>query len=99
MEDPEIAIPEPGEGDFRPEDEFTPDPFDPTGGEPEIPPIEPDLPADIDPGPEPETPDIPPPEPDIPEPEVPEPDPSRDPEGDRGDGDPPPPDGPDDDAD
>ena len=79
------------------------DPFDPSGGEPEIPPIEPDLPQEIDPGPEPETPDIPPPEPDIPEPEVPEPegDTGRDPEGDRGDHDAPPPDFPggDDDAD
>lgn len=30
LEDPEIAIPEPGESDPSPELDFTPDPFDPT---------------------------------------------------------------------
>src|ERR1043166_2500315 len=50
LEDPEIPIPEPGENDPTPEDDFPVDPFDPSGGEVEIPPIEPDLPNDIDQG-------------------------------------------------
>src|ERR1043165_4189742 len=50
LADPEINIPEPGENNTTPEDDFPVDPFDPSGGEPEIPPIEPDLPADIDQG-------------------------------------------------
>jgi hypothetical protein len=103
LEDPEIAIPEPGEGNFFPEDDFTPDPFDPTRGEPEIPPIEPDLPADIDPGLDPDDGqdiDPPPIEPEVPEPDPNDPDAGQDPDQtpDTGDHDPPP-DFPDDDPD
>jgi len=47
LQDPEIAIPEPGEGDAMPEDDFTPDTLDISGGEVEIPAIEIDLPPDI----------------------------------------------------
>jgi len=47
LEDPEIAIPEPGENEFTPENDFTPDALDVSSGEVEIPPIEIDLPPDI----------------------------------------------------
>jgi hypothetical protein len=72
LEDPEISIPEPGEGDPSPEPDFTPDPFDISGGEPEIPPIEPDLPPDISQdldNDHSQDPDPPPPEIDVPSPD------------------------------
>jgi hypothetical protein len=47
LEDPEIAMPEPGEDINLPEDDFTPDTLDISGGEVEIPAIEIDLPPDI----------------------------------------------------
>lgn len=86
-----------------PEDDFVPDPFDPSGGEPEITPIEPDLPADIDPGTDPDGGqdiDPPPIENDVPEPDPNDPDAGQDPDQtpDYGDHDPSP-DFPDDDPD
>ncbi|RHZ37265.1 hypothetical protein [endosymbiont GvMRE of Glomus versiforme] len=94
LSDPEINIPEPGEGDIVPDNDFPEvDPFDPSGGEPEIPPIEPDIPPDIDPADPDEFPDIDPPsiEPDPPEVDPSEPDPGQDPDPtdvDPGDNDP-----------
>ncbi|RHZ36772.1 hypothetical protein [endosymbiont GvMRE of Glomus versiforme] len=83
LSDPEINVPEPGEGDIVPDNDFPEvDPFDPGGGEPEIPPIEPDIPPDIDPADPDEFPDIDPPpiEPDPPEVDPNEPDPGQDPD-------------------
>ncbi|RHZ35816.1 hypothetical protein [endosymbiont GvMRE of Glomus versiforme] len=81
----EIPTPEPGDGDTVPEDDFTPDPFDPGGGEPEIPPIEPDIPPDIDvpdndTGQDVDPGDVEPPEIDPPEIDPNEPDPGQDPD-------------------
>ncbi|CAJ0631292.1 14474_t:CDS:2 [Entrophospora sp. SA101] len=89
----EIPTPEPRDGDIGPDnDPIDPDPFDPSGGEPEIPTIEPDVPPDIDPNDPDIPPDIDPPpiEPDPPEIDPNDPDTGRDPEG--GDYDVPPPD-------
>jgi hypothetical protein len=104
LENPEIAIPEPGEGDAFPEDDFTPDTLDISGGEVEIPAIEIDLPPDItqdldnD-----QTQDIDPPpvEIDVPPDQDTSQDRDNDQDQDRGDNDVPPPDpfDPDDDAD
>ncbi|RHZ37769.1 hypothetical protein [endosymbiont GvMRE of Glomus versiforme] len=100
LSDPEINVPDVGDGDIVPDNDFPEvDPFDPTGGEPEIPPIEPDIPPDIDPADPDEFPDIDPPpiEPDPPEVDPNEPDPGQDP--DTGNPDIPPPDLGDDDDD
>ncbi|RHZ36445.1 hypothetical protein [endosymbiont GvMRE of Glomus versiforme] len=86
LSDPEINVPEPGEGDIVPDNDFPEvDPFDLGGGEPEILPIEPDIPPDIDvpddePGPDIDIPDIEPPEIDPPEIDPNEPDPGQDPD-------------------
>ncbi|CAI2189546.1 17613_t:CDS:2 [Funneliformis geosporum] len=102
LSDPEINLPDPGDNDPAPEPDFPePDPLDPSGGEPEIPPLEPDLPPDIDPGQDPdEFPEIDPPEIEPPEIDPPEINPGQDPDytPDPGDHDPPP-DVPDDDPD
>jgi hypothetical protein len=105
LEDPEIALPEPGEDINLPEDDFTPDPFDPGSGEVEIPAIEIDLPPDI-------TQDLDNNQSQDPDPPPIDIDHSQDQDNsqdqdqsqdtgdqDRGDGDPPPPDAPDDDDD
>jgi hypothetical protein len=106
LQDPEIAMPEPGEGDFVPEDDFTPDTLDISGGEVEIPAIEIDLPPDITQdldNDQSQDPDPPPVEIDIPPQDV---DRSQDQDNsqdtgdqDRRDGDPPPVDNFDDDPD
>ncbi|CAH1765283.1 1683_t:CDS:2 [Entrophospora sp. SA101] len=83
LSDPEVNIPEPGENDPTPDLNLPePDLLDPTGGEPEIPTIEPDIPPDIDPN-DPGIPldiDPPPIEPDPPEIDPNDPDTGRDPE-------------------
>ncbi|WP_147410905.1 hypothetical protein [endosymbiont GvMRE of Glomus versiforme] len=92
LSDPEINVPEPGEGGIVPDNDFPEiDPFDPSGGEPEIPPIEPDIPPDIDvpdndTGQDVDPGDFEPPEIDPPEIDPNEPDPGQDP--DTGDIDP-----------
>ncbi|KLL03328.1 MAG: hypothetical protein MRECE_19c010 [Mycoplasmataceae bacterium CE_OT135] len=83
LSDPEVNVPEPGENEPTPEPDFVPDPFDPTGGEPEIPTIEPDIPPDVDPNDPDTTPDIDPPPIEIDPPEIDpnDPDTGQDPEG------------------
>ncbi|CAG8517645.1 3538_t:CDS:2, partial [Scutellospora calospora] len=92
LNDPEVNIPEPGENDPTPDSNLPePDLFDPTGGEPEIPPIEPDITVDED-IPENDFPDIDPPPVEVETPETDPNDPDQGKDPDTGDNDVPPPD-------